>query len=237
MSRILKYAQIENYLIDRIKSGKLKIGDQIETEEELAEQFGFSRMTVNKAMNNLVEKNYIRRTAGKGSFVEATHVAKHLEKHKSFTEDMIEIGLEPGSKLLTYKLIPASENPEIAQRIHSDEDGFIHYFERLRTGNDKPIAISYNYISSKVLPDLSIDALDNSLYGYLRSKGYTMLGNDLEIEAILPENKHKKLLDIDEGAILKTRATTSVLFDEVEYILGYFETLYNGELYTYKFNR
>ncbi|MBT2658404.1 GntR family transcriptional regulator [Bacillus sp. ISL-18] len=34
----------------------LKVGDQIETEEQLAELFGYSRMTINKALNRLVEK-------------------------------------------------------------------------------------------------------------------------------------------------------------------------------------
>lgn len=236
MGKVPKYAQIENYLIDKINSGKLKIGDQIETEEELVELFGFSRMTVNKALNRLAEQDYITRTPGKGSFVKATHVIKSLEKHYSFTEDMKDIGLVAGSNLITYRLIMPKEVAAISKKIDINDEVPLHYFERLRTGSGKPIAISYNYVSSEVLPDLSIDALNYSFYDYLRSKGYTLLGSSTEIEAVLPSEKHKRLLQIETGAILKTKVTTSVLHNDVEKVLGYFETFYNGNLYTYKFN-
>lgn len=237
MSKVAKYTQIENYFIDKMNSGELKIGDQIETEEELVEKFGFSRMTINKALSKLMGRDYITRIPGRGSFVKATHVTKSLDKHYSFTEDMKEIGLVPESRLLTYKLVVAKEYPKVPEKLQIEGDSFIHYFERLRLGSGTPIAISHNYISSDVVPDLSIDALNGSLYEHLRSKGYTILGSDTEIEAVLPNETQKKLMKFESGAILKTKVTTSVLYEGKEQILGYFETFYNGNVYTYKFNR
>lgn len=53
MKEMPKYKIIENYIIDRIQSGDLKPGDQIETEKQLSEKFDIGRLTVNKALINL----------------------------------------------------------------------------------------------------------------------------------------------------------------------------------------
>lgn len=76
MTKVLKYKEIENYIINLIKTEKLHVDDQIETEEQLCERFGVSRMTVNKAITNLSDEGYIIRIAGKGSFVSTTHISK-----------------------------------------------------------------------------------------------------------------------------------------------------------------
>ncbi|ULT59572.1 GntR family transcriptional regulator [Neobacillus drentensis] len=237
MKNTPKYTIVEDYLINRINSGELKVGDQIETEEQLAELFGYSRMTINKALNKLVEKKYITRISGKGSFVSSSHVTKSLENQSSFSEDMRSIGLLPGSKLLSYKLIKSNEIPVISKKIDLKDNVFVHYFVRLRTGNGNPIAISYNYVSTEVLPAINVDALNHSFYDYLKSLGYSVLGSELEMEAVLPTPEQKKLLQIDQGALLKSKAITTVSLDGKESILGYFETFYNGNTYTYKFNK
>lgn len=56
MKEMPKYKIIENYIIDRIQSGDLKPGDQIETEKQLSEKFDIGRLTVNKALINLAQE-------------------------------------------------------------------------------------------------------------------------------------------------------------------------------------
>ncbi|WP_067842355.1 GntR family transcriptional regulator [Amphibacillus sediminis] len=237
MSKIPKYIQVENFLIEEIKSGRLKVGDKIETEDQLVERFGFSKMTINKALNKLVERKYIKRISGKGSFVETRHITKSLKEFTSFTDDMKSIGLTAGSKLLSYRLVHADEIPDIAEKLELEQNTFIHYFVRLRTGDQKPIAISHNYISTKTLPAINVEALEHSLYDYLATQNIKIVGSDLEMEAVLPTSEQKEILEIDEGALLKSKVLTTVLADHEEKILGYFETYYNGDLYTYKFRR
>ena len=59
MKEMPKYKIIENYIIDRIQSGDLKPGDQIETEKQLSEKFDIGRLTVNKALIKLAQEGYI----------------------------------------------------------------------------------------------------------------------------------------------------------------------------------
>ncbi|HHW49240.1 MAG TPA: GntR family transcriptional regulator [Clostridiaceae bacterium] len=65
-----KYQALKEYLIDTIKSEKLKPGDQIETEIELAEKFGVSRHTIRQAIGELVAEGWLYRVQGKGTFVD-----------------------------------------------------------------------------------------------------------------------------------------------------------------------
>ena len=124
MSKEPKYRQVEESIRQMIQLGTLKVGDQIPTEEELCEKFGFSRMTVNKALSNLSAGGYIERVPGRGSFVRRHHVDKSLSAGTSFTEDMAAIGLKAGSKLLSYEVVPASTYPK-AQEALELADGLL----------------------------------------------------------------------------------------------------------------
>ncbi len=64
-----RYRQIEDYLLERIRNGEFPVNHQIPPEEQLARDFGVSRMTANKAIRDLVHKGYLVRQAGLGTFV------------------------------------------------------------------------------------------------------------------------------------------------------------------------
>ena len=122
MSKEPKYRQVEESIRQMIQLGTLKVGDQIPTEEELCEKFGFSRMTVNKALSNLSASGYIERVPGRGSFVRRHHVDKSLSAGTSFTEDMAAIGLKAGSKLLSYEVVPATAYPKAQEALELSDD-------------------------------------------------------------------------------------------------------------------
>ncbi len=64
------YMQIKQFILDKIDSGDWMVGQRIATEIELTEQFGVSRMTVNKAIRDLVnEGNYNVAQGWERSFV------------------------------------------------------------------------------------------------------------------------------------------------------------------------
>lgn len=63
------FVQIRNYVEDKINTGEFATGEQIPTEVELAGQFGVSRLTVKRALTELVERKLLYRVKGKGTFV------------------------------------------------------------------------------------------------------------------------------------------------------------------------
>lgn len=57
------YLQIKQHILDGIRERHYQAGDRIPTEAALCEQFAVSRMTVNKALRELVAEGWLVRTA------------------------------------------------------------------------------------------------------------------------------------------------------------------------------
>jgi GntR family transcriptional regulator of arabinose operon len=77
------YDQIYRHLSQEIQTGKLKSGDRVPSEKELAAIFQVSRITSKKALEKLFQEGAIRRIRGKGSFVaETTSLAEPLSERK-----------------------------------------------------------------------------------------------------------------------------------------------------------
>lgn len=71
-SRIPKYQQIVNSIIEDIEKGYLSIGQRIPSINEISEEYNLSRDTVEKAYNQLKRKKIIVSTKGKGYYVART---------------------------------------------------------------------------------------------------------------------------------------------------------------------
>lgn len=69
MKKVIMYEKIYKDIIKSIESGIYKEEDLLPSEKELAEQYGVSRITTNKAMNLLAKQGIVDRVQGKGSFV------------------------------------------------------------------------------------------------------------------------------------------------------------------------
>jgi len=63
------YEQIVQQIEQSIVEGRLKHGDRLPTERELAQQFGVSRTAVREAVKTLTEKGLVESHSGRGTFV------------------------------------------------------------------------------------------------------------------------------------------------------------------------
>ena len=235
MKTVQKYEEIEQYILNLIAEQNLKPGNKIPTEIELCKQSGYSRMTINKALNHLADAGHIVRTRGKGSFVASPSVHKQISQFRSFTDDMRSIGLKAGSKLLSYSVIQAKQNPIIQQKLQLEDDDLVHDFVRLRTGNDTPIALSHTWISEKLIPVIPPAQLEHSLITYLVEQ-YSIKPEhgEFEFSAKIPTSEQKMLLQLNnQEALLLSAHTTYGDFHGEILPYEYVETPYNSDLYTY----
>lgn len=230
-----KYLQVEDYIRGLIANETLVRGDQIPTEEELCERFGFSRMTVNKALTRLVSDGYIARIPGRGSFVTARHMDKSLNLSESFSQHMVHMGTEAGARLLSYEVVEAGAFPEAMNKLQLEEHDLVHHFLRLRTGDGTPIAINDTFIPTSVVPAINIDCLNGSLYDYLSSIGLPAGHMDMTISALLPNDMQREMLHAEDAAILCSSHVTMTEKDGCEVFLEYTSTYYNGDMYTYRY--
>ncbi|MBD3626574.1 GntR family transcriptional regulator [Cyclobacterium sp.] len=91
-SRIPKYQQIVNSIIEDIENAHLLVGDKIPSINEISEEHYLSRDTVEKAYNQLKEKKIILSVKGKGYYV-----AKNISTSKLSVLFLL-------NKLSNYKL-------------------------------------------------------------------------------------------------------------------------------------
>src|SRR3970040_2789036 len=63
------YERIVSQIEQRIEAGDLKVGDQLPSERELAEQFTVSRTAVREAVQALRQKGLVEIRLGRGTFI------------------------------------------------------------------------------------------------------------------------------------------------------------------------
>jgi GntR family transcriptional regulator len=81
------YAQVEQALRSRLGT-ELHPGDQLPTEDELIAEFGVSRITVRRAIQNLANEGLVEKQAGRGSFAAEPKITQPLTGLTGFVEDM-----------------------------------------------------------------------------------------------------------------------------------------------------
>lgn len=77
---IPKYYQIEKHVKALIDEGKIDVGYQLPREDVMADRLGLNRLTVNKAMSNLVKEGLLFRKRGQGTFVAKPKSAFHAHQ-------------------------------------------------------------------------------------------------------------------------------------------------------------
>ena len=81
------YEQVANALRADIQGGAFDATKRLPTEEELAEKYGISRITVRRAVGDLVEEGLVEKKQGKGTFIRTPKMHKDMNRSgMSFTE-------------------------------------------------------------------------------------------------------------------------------------------------------
>jgi GntR family transcriptional regulator len=87
MSASTLYAEIEEALATEIAQGEYRLGDQLPTEDELLQRFQVTRITVRRAIQNLVSRGSLEIRRGLGTFVLSPRIEAELTKLTGFVEE------------------------------------------------------------------------------------------------------------------------------------------------------
>ncbi|MBE0441388.1 MAG: UTRA domain-containing protein [Psychrobacter sp.] len=101
------YQRIKNAILDNIHSGKWQAGNAISTEMALAEEFGVSRMTVNRALKELSEERVLERRQGSGTFVAQQQFNHTFVEVRNIAEDLKSANRDYEAKVVSKRAITA----------------------------------------------------------------------------------------------------------------------------------
>lgn len=151
-------------------------------------------MTVRRALDDFILEGAVERRPGSGTYVAPRPFVRALGL-TSFSEDMKQRGLTPGSKLVSLTRISA--DAQIARLLNVAQGTGVHRFTRVRLGSGEPLAVETTWICSSLVPGLHEQDLDGSLYKLLAQRYRISIASaKVSIQPVLPDQKVRELLDI-----------------------------------------
>ena len=186
----------------------LDVGDRLPGERELSERWQVARMTLRSAVDALVTEGLLERRHGSGTFVVPRPLVRALGL-TSFSQDMRERGLVPGSRLLAFGTQPV--DAALAAQLDLPLGEPVYHFVRLRLGSGEAMAVETTWIPVRYVPGLSERDLDGSLYEVLASRYRITAGAaKVTIEPVLPDPRVRSHLGIPaDQACLRLRMVDS----------------------------
>ena len=202
-----KYEEVKRNLLEIISS--LSPNEKLPSERELIDSLGFSRPTIQKALNELEKSGMIYRKPRQGAFVADRKLYKSLNKLMSFAEDLAQNGDVAFTKLLEYEIIPADEI--IASKLNLQVGDDVAHVIRLRYKNGVPIIYDDSYFAPFSIRGITCEELVTSIYQYIERHSYKVsMASEIFSADLVPEqiasyleiSKEKPTIKIDKVAFL-----------------------------------
>ena len=224
-----RYEQLYRQIAAAISTGDLPPETQLPPERDLAELAGISRVTVRKAVAQLVDDGVLEQRRGAGTFVRAPRpkLEHSLSALVSFTEYMRQRGKTSTSKILRRGVFLPNPDEQIALGLAGADR--VSRVDRLRSADDMPLALEWSSLPTDILKDP--DAVETSLYDVLRAAGTAPTRAVQRITAVNLTGLDARLLNLPEGAAVLRIDRTAYLPSgrPIEFTRG----LYRSDIYDF----
>lgn len=100
------YVKVKQALLREIRQGHYAPHQPVPPEHVLVQRFGVSRITVRRAISDLVAEGVLYRKAGKGTFVAAGPIVEVLSELTGHLEELQRMGLAPQVEVLEFATRP-----------------------------------------------------------------------------------------------------------------------------------
>ena len=199
MNHLPQYRKLYEILRRQILSGLYAEGSLLPSENELCRLHGITRPTVRQALDTLLRDGLIIKKQGKGSIVR-----KPLQNIGilSISGTASAIGVQYLKTVILQKPVIKSWPPEFPFELSETErEAGCVYMERLRYVDNEPLFYDINHLPNLYIPRLTRHSFENkSLFEILRKHyGIEIKGGEQKLKAILPDDKIRDLLCLQQG--------------------------------------
>lgn len=197
----IKYIEVRNHLSKRIAT--MSPGDRLPSEPVLCDEYGVSRITLRKAVDDLVLDGYLRREQGRGTFVSEPKFTQQVRE--SFSEQVTGFFRQQTAldRLVTTSVLTNDvvRNAEAALALELNAAEELIHLERLRYVNGALHQHVDTFLPAARFPGvLAQDFSTGSLYDYLeKAYGIVLSRNELLVRVEAPDNRVAKLLHMKPG--------------------------------------
>lgn len=226
------YHQIYLILRDQIGGGNYANDDFLPTEHELVRQYGVSRITAKRALDELAADGFAVRMRGRGTRVQRPNPVPPVHAPiEGLLENILAMGLKTEVDLLEFDYVPASA--DVAQALDCAVGTLVQRAVRLRRLKGEPFSHLVTYVPEAIGKSYSRrDLASRPLVLLLERAGASISHANQVFSATLAGAEVADLLGVPIGAALLKLSRT--VYDQngraVEYVTG----LYRPDRYQYK---
>lgn len=196
-SPIPLYHQLADILMSRIKSNEYLPGQKIPPELKLAAEYQIGRPTVRQAIDLLVNKGFLYRKRGSGTFVckpkEEVDLFSLDGTTSSFRKKGLDVNTRIIKKIASRKIKKNTENP------FSKNTAF--FFSRLTLVDQAPVLIEDLFMHTELFPGIDkIDMSNSSLSEIIETKYYMKpVSGRQNFRIGYPDKEKAEILDISKS--------------------------------------
>ena len=153
MSTVVKpmYQQLKDLIIGRISSGDLRPKDRVPSENELVESMNVSRMTANRALRELTDEGYVRRVAGRGTFVSDFRAGSNVLEVQNIADEIMRRRHTHTCEVLRQSRQHA--RGEIAKALHVEPGSDVFHLLLVHFEDGVPIQVEDRHVVADFAPD------------------------------------------------------------------------------------
>ena len=180
------YQQVKNAIIHNINSGEWQPGHMIPSENQLAAEFGASRMTINRPLRELTAEGLLKRVHGLGTFVAEPPRHASLIELRSIADEIKAQGKEHRAEVLELTKVTADRI--LARQMSVKSGDSLDYIVVVHYQNDVPIQLETRHVNPEIVPDfITTDFTQTTPTDYLIGQ---VSPDELEhvVQAVMPDD-------------------------------------------------
>ena len=201
------YEQVKDFITHKIQSGAWPPGHRLPSESELVTQFGVARMTVNRALRELVVQARIVRVAGVGSFVAENKPQSTLLQIANIASEIRVRGHHYRCQFLAAERIAAP--PDVAVWLDLRPGESVFHTVCLHLEDDVPVPLEDRHVNPHVVPtylDQDFSAMPPSEY-LVRNVPFDQIEHVVDAVLPTPEQADRLAMSASDPCLLLTRRT------------------------------
>ena len=211
--RMKKYEKVYQDIKEKIKNGELKPGDFLKKEDDLAEEYNFSKLTVRKALSMLETEGHIQKVKGKKSIVlEKKNLENISLTSIQTTQELNQIqNLHLEKELISLYIVQGVK--ELMDKFQVSENADFYKVVRTTSLNGEVLNYSTSFFDRRIVPFLNEEIAKKSIYEYLEKDLKLKIAysrREIKFRKITSEEqKYFKLKDINMVVVIETHAYLS----------------------------
>lgn len=188
------YRQLSNIIRTNVENGVYEANQKIPTEMELSKKYNVSRVTVRKALEELVEDGILLRKQGKGTFISEKKTTNTNYPQTSFADACLMSGKKPTTRLLSYSMeVPTKK---IADFFGIEQTEMVIKIRRIRMADGEPIILEIDYFPES-FAFLADEALTDSIALILNRNNIYPIHGETVTTICYATEEESKVLNVD----------------------------------------